>query len=336
MSLAPVWNTLKPNEKAGFHEQWFFKATDPNGQNALLVHFLLLSSANGFRRSVEVSALVFQRRENREVLKTALKQIHDIGAFGFKDGALTFGGCELSHVLARGAVSSKGKSVRWDFSVAEARKAEFTLIPEALTRSRFVKTAAESLGSDLRFTGRIEIEGGETLNWNGAPAVLGHISGKRNGHSWAWGHCNSFVDENGRAADFVFEGLSGRARLGGVVPTPKLSTFHFVYQGETYRFDSLWDAARSRSENSLTEWKFQADRGDLSFRGHLKAEHREFAGVSYEDTDGSMLYLATSALSDMTVLVYRRGKLESTFRAPGTAAFEVAARSRNPYVPTLV
>ncbi|MGZ3689317.1 MAG: hypothetical protein ACXVBW_13515, partial [Bdellovibrionota bacterium] len=96
------------------------------------------------------------------------------------------------------------------------------------------------------------------------------------------------------------------------------------------------DVFTVRSKNTLTDWKFQADRGELSFRGYAKAEHKDFAGLTYEDTNGSLLYCGNSKLSDMRVLVYRRGKLEATFDAPGTAAFEVVSRHKNPYVPIII
>ena len=166
--------------------------------------------------------------------------------------------------------------------------------------------------------------------------MQGHQCGKNSGHSWAWGHCNSFVHENGESAAFVFEGLTARARLAGTIPTPKLSSFYFHYQGHEHRFNSLWDAVHTRSQHSLNDWKFRVERGELSFRGSMTSEYRDFAGLTWEDTDGSLLYCANSKLSDMTVLVYRRGKLEATFKSRGTTSFEIVSRQRNPYVPILI
>jgi hypothetical protein len=118
--------------------------------------------------------------------------------------------------------------------------------------------------------------------------------------------------------------------------TPHLSSFLFRYQGANYCFNQLRDTFHIKSKNTLNEWDFQADRDDLSFRGHANAEHKDFVGLTYEDTNGSLLYCANSKLSNLRILVYRRGKLESTFTAQGTAAFEIVSRDKNPYVPLLL
>ena len=91
-----------------------------------------------------------------------------------------------------------------------------------------------------------------------------------------------------------------------------------------------------KSKYTLNEWTFRADRGPLSFHGHVKAEHKDFVGLTYEDTNGSLLYATQCLLSNVEIHVYRAGKLEATFIARGTAAFEVVSREKNPYVDFLI
>jgi hypothetical protein len=165
--------------------------------------------------------------------------------------------------------------------------------------------------------------------------MQGHLYGPKSGHAWVWGHCNTFLNEAGKSAPFLFEGISAQTQMGPMV-TPRLSSFYFHYRGENYYFNTLKDLLFLKSKNTLNQWNFKADRGDLSFTGYAKAEHKDFAGLTFEDTDGSLLYCANSKLSDMKILVYRRGKLEATFTATGTASFEVVSRSKNPYVPLLL
>ncbi len=332
ISNRPAWSELPAEKRAGFQEVWYLKLNDPAAQRALWLRFTLLSSVNGFRRLAETWAIYFQRNEQREVTKLALKQSHDLDGFG---PGVKIADCELGEHGTRGSIHSKGRSIRWDLSFAPARAATFNLVPRGLARAGLVKNRAVTVHEDLRFDGSTEIDGARQV-WKGAPGMQGHLSGPKNGHSWVWGHCNAFVDESGAPVDFVFEGLTARARLGGGLKSPWLSTLFFSYRGEDYRFNSVWDSVRCRSRHTLTDWEFQADRGDLSFRGTARAEHRDFAGVTYEDTDGSLLYCANSKLSEMSIHVYRRGKLERTLSARGTAAFEVVSRDRNPYVPLLI
>jgi hypothetical protein len=332
----PVWTGLTDDARKGFQEVWYLKLNDPDGSKALWLRFTLLSSGNGFKRVAETWAIFFSRKDNSDVAKIALKQTHEISAFVPAEGGtgVRIGECELVDGATRGAIQAKGHTIRWDLRVAPGAAVSFNLVPDLLARAGIVKNRVRTVGEDLRFSGSCEVDG-ERFEFAQAPGMQGHLSGPKNGHSWVWGHCNSFVNEQGAPAAFIFEGLTARARLGPF-PSPRLSAFLFVYQGQEYRFNSLWDAIRCRSRHSLTGWEFQADRGDLSFRGKASSEHRDFAGLTYEDTDGSFLYCNNSKLSQMTVLVYRRGKLETTLKARGTAAFEVVARQKNPYVPLLV
>jgi hypothetical protein len=192
-----------------------------------------------------------------------------------------------------------------------------------------------TMNGDLRFRGTVKFDG-EAQEWSPALGILSRWSGPDQGHSWVWAHCNTFVDDSGQPVPFIFEGRSARMLLMGQIPGPQISAFYFFHKGEAHVFNSLLDSLKIRSTHSNTEWRFQADRGDLSFRGLIRAEHRDFAGLTYEDTNGSLIYVASSELSDLSVHVYRRGKLEASYLSAGTASFEVASRSRNPYVPVLI
>jgi len=338
----PIWLTLDPSRRGGYQEVWYLKLNDPDAQRAMWLRFTLLQSDNGFKRAAEVWAIVFHRKDSKDVSKLALKQTQDIRAFSSSpspsqedaDSSFRIGDCEFGHGYTRGQIQSKGRTIKWDLKFVPSQTASFNFVPESLARTGIVKNRVFTPHSDLRFTGTSEVDG-ERHEWKAVPGMQGHLAGPKNGHSWVWGHCNSFFNEQGHPVPFVFEGLSARSRLGPV-PSPQLSALFFIYQGKEYRFNSLWDAVRCRSQHSLTEWKFSAERGDLLFRGHAGAEHRDFAGITYEDTDGSLLFCANSKLSEMQVVVYRRGKLEATFNSSGTAAFEVVSRHKNPYVPLLI
>lgn len=347
-SNIPVWTSLvsESEQRAksmktqpspfGFHEVWHLKLNDPQGNQALWLRFNILSSSNGFRRVAETWAVFFQKNDQKETNKVALKQAFDIQHFkSLGEQGIRIGDCEFTANSTKGSIQSKGRTIEWDLKFAPAQAASFNLVPQTLSKMGLVKGQVGTIGEDLRFEGTSSIDGVKT-QWTAAPGMQGHWCGPKNSHAWVWGHCNAFVNEQGVPVPFVFEGLTARTRLLGPIPTPQLSSFYFLYQGKEYVFNSVMDALRARSQNSLTEWQFQVDRGDISFRGKTTAQHRDFAGLTLEDTDASLLYCNTTQLADMTVLVYRRGKLEATLTSRGTASFDVATRGKNPYVPILV
>lgn len=336
LSSPPVTEVSPVNVQGGFQEIWHLKVNDPENQRAFWVRFVLMASRNGFRRVSEVWGVYFQRGANKEVFKVALKQSHDLNSFSALDSSgVRIGECELTSQGSRGSIQSKGHTLRWNLSFRSAREVSCEFIPEPLRKTKLVRIALTTEHEDLRCTGKVQVDG-EEISIQDAPAMQGHIRGSGVPRSWVWGHCNSFVDEKGEMADFIFEGLTARTQLVGPLTTPKLSSFFFWYKGQPHRFNGMWDLMHLRSENTLTEWKFQADRGDLSFRGQVKAEHRDFAGLTYEDTNGSLLYCADTKLADMQVHVYRKGKLEATFLSKGSASFEIASRNRSPYVHLLI
>jgi len=317
-------------------EVWYLKLNDPGSQWALWLRFTLLVTANGFKQVAETWSIFSQRMPSREVRKVAAKQTFPIQEFKAEAGVgFKIAHSEFTDSHTRGQIQSKGNTIEWDFTIRERNPLHVEYVPEILSKLKLVKNRVITPGEDLVFNGTLRING-EQIQVTEAMGMQGHLAGPKNGHSWVWAHCNAFLNEQGRPASFVFEGLTARARLVGSVALPPISALFFWYQGKSYTFNRLRDSLSIRSEANLTEWNFQADRGELRFKGSCKAEHKDFTGVTYEDTDGSLLFCSNSKLSDMTILVYRQGKLESTFTAPGTAAFEVVSREKNPYVPFLI
>jgi hypothetical protein len=325
----------KKNNRNSFQEVWYLKLTDPKTQCAFWLRFSLLSSQNGFKRVAETWAISFQRTSARDVKKMALKQTFDLDAFQMDDpSSIKIGECFFDQNRTRGSIQSKGNSIQWDLTLLAGRPSSFNMVPESLTKLGLARYSAGTLCEELLITGTTQVNG-ETTHWKQAPGMSGHFRGAKSGHSWVWGQCNTFQDDQGRIVPFIFEGITVKTQFGPI-SSPKVSSFYFHYQNEDYFFNTLRDAFYLKSNHTLNEWKFQADRNDLSFRGQVRAEHKDFAGLTFEDTNGSYLYCANSELSDMKVLVYRRGKLESTFTATSSAGFEVVDRHKNPYVPLLL
>lgn len=325
----------KTNTKANY-DVWFLKLNDPVSQRSLWLRFSSLMSSNGFRRVAENWAIFSQRTAQDEVKKTALKQSYDLGLSNWStpQPSLQTGDCKLSPDGSQGTIQSKGNTISWDLKFSPIREISFDPIPERFRNLGIFTNSFSTPQEHISISGKTTING-ETVEWKDAPGMEGHRYGVRDAHTWTWGHCNTFKNEQGAYSDFVFEGLSANLKLGPFV-SPRVSAFFFYYQGKTYLFNSLRRLFQIKSQNTLNEWNFEAGKDDISFRGYLKAEHKDFAGLTLEDTNGSLLYCSTSQLSNMRILVYRNGKLESTLQAQGSAAFEIAARERNPYVPLIL
>lgn len=331
----PVTGTVFP--QGPYQESWYLSLRDPSTLRALDLRFSILISSNGFRRLAEAWAVFFQKNPGSEAVKIAMKESFDLKTFSTvmnKEG-FQISDCEFSDTQTRGKVQSKGRSIEWDLTMEPRQQAEFDLVPNAIKKTKLIRHMIVTPQPDLAFTGVVRVNG-EEFRFNRAPGMQGHQSGPRNAHSWIHGHCNVFTNEQGVPVPFVFEGLTMRSHLLAGIPSPKISSFYFLYQGKEHHFNNIRDAIRLQSRHGLNEWTFQAERGDLLFRGRASVEHKDFAGLTLEDTNGSLIYVANSKFSDLEIHVYNRGKLESALRANQTASVEIASRKKNPYVPILV
>ena len=152
--------------------------------------------------------------------------------------------------------------------------------------------------------------------------------------NWAWGHANIADD----GTPFVFEGLTARIRLGGLIPSPPISAFYFEYEGVRHELNQVRAALGTNSRFSIDGWDFAARSSvdEMEFRGAIRSRLGDFAQIRYEDTDGSSLYCRNSKVSSLALSVFRRGQLEREIRSTTNCAFEVVSREKEERLPVLI
>lgn len=321
-----------------WQEVWYLKLNEPAAGRALWLRFTVLCGAAA-KRVAEVWAISFDRGSGM-LQHAAGKATHPLAEFRTEravPGAVLFhiAGCHFGDGHTAGDFTAHGHRFRWDLSFTRRSEGTFDFVPDILRRVGMVKNYAVTVYEDLEYTGWTEVDGRRS-EWAAAPGMQGHLAGARNGHSWCWGHCNTFVDASGAAAGIVWDGLCGRGRRGAEGASRALSTHYVHYQGEDHFMNGLWQAVRCKSAYSHGGWEFTARSGPLAFHGKITAKLGEYAGVTYEDTDGTHLYCANSKISTMTLEVLRNGKPEARFEANRSAAFEVVQRTPPEGVPLLI
>ncbi|MBL7716755.1 MAG: hypothetical protein JNL01_14920 [Bdellovibrionales bacterium] len=333
LGIEPVWTALDEDAKRykGFIESWTVNVVDPKDGRSLWIRLNLLSSTNGFRKVCEAWVIASHRKATKEVSKIAMKQGFDLSQFKSNGTQVQVGSCELGPGFCKGSVLSKGRQIQWNLNWKTRQNAAFNFVPAPLGKLGLVSQQWGSPESDLEVQGSSSLDG-EEVQWKTAHGSLSHRCGFQEWNSWVRCHSNSFTTEKGEPVDTVFEGFSGRIALPVGLPGPRIHSACLIYQGKRYEFNSIWESLRMRSQSTANRWNFEVERDDLRFRGEAIAENRDFAGITYEDTDGSLLYGSHSKLANLTLWIYRRGKLEQTLVSNGTASLEIVDRSRNPYV----
>lgn len=332
----PRWTDLDLSGASPFQEVWHLLVTDPGAKRSCWLRFTILLSANRFRRVGEISAVLFSH--GQDARQVALKQGFDIGSFTGTAEAIRLGTGELTEAGSKGVLRSKGRVLEWDFRLSapnpDQPRSTYRLIPGAIARLGFGKTQLTTVRQAIPCEGTLRLDG-ETLNLSGALATQRHVFGSALGQAWFWAQGDHFTDTEGKPVDFGYELLTYSPRVAGRLTGLRLSATALRYQGQTYWLNSYVNPLRLRSTPTPTEWAFRADRGELSFHGAISAEHRDFAGLTFEDTDGSLVYCSSTLVARSTVRIFRRGKLEATLESGSRTALEFADRVRSPYVSLL-
>jgi hypothetical protein len=323
------------NSRKAFHEIWQLKLNEPQSGCSLWLRFSILRSRNGFRELAEVSAVYSQRGAQKEIKRAALKQSFDLSLFKFEaPHSIQVGESFLNLNHCRGSLHSKGQSLSWDLSLNSSETLSFNAVPELLNKLTFNHQKRTTLQENLTVTGKLVVNNTQ-IELSHAEGCLSYMDQPTPLRTEAWAQCNLFQTEQGENADFIFEGFSTQPKLS-FLNLPKVSSFYFRYQKKEYVFNLLKNSLLHKSTCQLSSWDFQVDQGELSFRGQIKAELKDFTGLTFETINGSLIYNSNSHLSDMKILVYRKGKLESTFLSLGTTGFEISSSQKNPYVPILL
>jgi len=228
---------------------------------------------------------------------------------------------DSAHLDEANAIGEAG-GIEWDLTWLDSGR-RFRYVPSFLADNPLLSSAYDACFLDLRVSGTIR-SGDRSWEVDGRPGMLGHIHGSDiSGDSWAWAHCNNFVD----ADDAVFEGLSVHLDLLGAT-APALSAFVLHVDGNAYPFRTPLSLLKARTTFDRAGWEFDVDAGGVRLTGRAEAPPPErVALVEYDDTDGSKLWCYNSKLADLTLrLEDPDAGIERTLRAAGSSAFEYVTR----------
>lgn len=329
----PQWD----GQKRGFYEVWYFKLNLGSGKPALWLRLTTLHSKDGSKKIAETWGIFFDPSQ-KPTSRSGVKTTYPSEAFQFDatTDTIQIGPCYWSPGRTAGEIASVRRKIRWDLQFVPDQGGEFNHVPEMFARFKLNKSTVCTPEMKIRFNGKFWIDDEEFVVKD-APGQQGHIYGKKNAHGWAWAHC--CAEDSGET--FAFEGLTARLPLlGGMILSPPISAFYVEFEGRPYAFTTVREALSMPSQYNLKGWKFSMRRDDLEFQGEITAQTSDFAGVQYEDTDGSSLYCHNSKVSTLEMKVLRctadSKSVIKTFHATQTCAFEVVTREKSDEVPFLI
>jgi hypothetical protein len=196
-------------------------------------------------------------------------------------------------------------------------------------RFRFPKTKYLVPYPSALFSGRVVYQGREYLVEK-APGEQAHIWGRQHAQSWAWVHCNTFLEDRSAA----IEGLSAQIKIGPFSPPP-FRIFTLRLGGDEYAFNSPACWFRTQSSFGLSSWDFDAIQGPFRLMGTLTQDPSKAIGVRYTDPDGTFRYCNHGEWAELRLGLYRnkKGRWEEVTSLHSRAAtYEVVDLVPNPQV----
>ena len=300
-----------PTERRGHVESYFLKINDPRGERALWVKATILARLFG-APVAESWVVAFERGKPPFARKATV-------AFGEARFSRTAIDAELP-TLALSSSRARGEHDGIAFDLAlEDRSPELLLYPRRMYETPFPTTKLASPMPNLVARGEARAFG-STWKIDGWSGMLGHNWGPRHTFAYAWAHCNVWDED----VDLVFEGASGRVRLGPVL-LPLRTTVVVRSNGETHALNHVSEILRNEASMTFRRWQFSASGPTLSVRGEIFAETEDMAGLHYENPDGQMTYCLNSKLASARISIAPRGGLPFTVSSRA-AALEIGTR----------
>lgn len=228
---------------------------------------------------------------------------------------------------AHGAVAGAGHEATWDLSWPPAATTHRHLPGVMYLRGGLGETTVLSPHLDVPMNGVITVDG-RRYELEAEPGGQTHLWGRKHAHTWAWGHCNAFVDRPGAA----LEALSVQLRRAGRL-LPRLTVFTLYLDGQAHRLTGFRHTLRTRGDYGPGYFAFRGRSGRLRIEGRFTCRSEDMVVAPYLDPDGEPSFCANTEIADLQVTVSERGLLgrwheRERLVAPRCGHFEVAGRQQ--------
>jgi hypothetical protein len=318
----------------GHVESHFLKANSPDGLRALWIkHTLLVRGGPREADVAEVWAVAFRReRIGAPVEKRAIKRSFPIATARIARApfSIAAGGAELrqGHARALIAPSLSDSGGAWDLHYACPAEGFRPFPLAAMYTGRFPRSKSLTPVPSARVHGSFRLG---RWDWDVRDFVLaqGHNWGESHAERYAWTQVNLF-DAKG---DAWLEALTGKVRVGPVT-TPWLSVAALYVDGELHRFDGARALVSRGAHIDTRSYALTLRDGSRQLRFRISAESHAFAGLRYEDPNGSALACLNSKLAEAEVELTAHGRTR-TLRSDA-AALELGIRREDHGITMLV
>jgi len=324
--------------RAGHYESFYVKACRPGGGQGIWIRHTV-HKRPGAQPSASIWFTFFDREaEGPRATKVTVPATELSAPQG---GWIRVGGAEIGPGFARcsGAPfapqSSKRRTgaeeappeVSWDLTFSgDAAPCKYLpadwLYEAPLPRTKFVAPYPMA-----RFQGQLRL-GGETIELDGWPGMIGHNWGSEHAERWVWLEGTGFED----APDAYFDAGAARVRVGRWT-TPWLPAGMLVLDGKQHRLGGFGQIGAASIDESAGACSFVLPGKDVVVRGRVAAPRKDFVGWVYADPQGPEHNTINCSVSDLELTVERPAKPPRTLTLSAGGAYELGMKETDHGVP---
>jgi len=300
--------------EAGHYESFYLKATRPSGGQGIWIRHTV-HKPPGSDPSPSLWLTLFDADAPGP---TAMKATYGAPELSAPDGAfIRIDGALLEPGRARGELATPELEARWDLRFDDPGEPFHHLPYERLYEASLPRTKLLSPYPLARFAGSLVVAG-ESIDVAGWPGMIGHNWGTEHAERWVWIQGASLGGQEGSCLDLA----AGRIRIGPIT-TPWVANGLLRLDGTEHRLGGLDRVLSTRVEEGPTSCEFRTSGQRVKVRGRVFSEPRNFVGWLYADPKGPEHHTLNCSISDLELVVERRGKRPARVELHGAAAYEI-------------
>ena len=309
---------------AGHYESFYIKAAHPGGGRAVWIRHTVHKRP----RAEPTASLWLTLFDADAPGPRAAKATHPAAELSVPTGAyIQIGPATLQPGRASGSISTPAIEAGWDLRFTDEGDPFFHLPYRRLYSAPLPRTKLLSPHPNALFEGTVSV-GGETIDLEGWPGMIGHNWGAEHAERWIWMQGGDLHGQQGSCFDLA----AGRIKLGPLT-TPWVANGVLRIDGEEHRLGGLDRIHRTRIDETPTGCAFEVAGDGLKVRGRVAAEPRNVVAWVYADPDGPEHNTLNCSISDLELELIRKGAEPERLAVTGAAAYELGLRETDHGIP---
>jgi len=317
--------------KRGFYEVYYLKFNDQKTRTAAWIRYTLTSPLKKIGEPrCELWGIFFDAKEPKN--NFAVKRSYPIDRLSWGRERFRMGVAdavlEMNH--CRGEINDpdSGGSMSWDLGFDSPSPVFYYFPWKRLYTLPLPKTKVVIPHLNARFSGKL-IAGGQEIELKDAPGVQTHLWGTKHNLRWAWGHCNTFREDDSA----VFEGGDAQVKHGPI-DSAHFKMFYLKTRDRELCCNAWLKWLTNRSRYRLGHWEFEACNQEVRMIGEVQSDFDRFVGVKYQDPDGQDLWCNNTKTASINLKIFdKKGRPLTELTSDEGCALELVDRRTYPEVP---